>query len=80
VPARELQDTLKTLAQAIRQAEAVLEVMRAQHDPLTSHIFISRRRNIPDTKSGSRRKVAARLSWQTACELVFQVRLPNGDD
>jgi hypothetical protein len=48
--------------------------MRAEHDPLVVHIFIARRhyRNMPDTKSRSRREVAARLSWQTACELGFR--------
>jgi hypothetical protein len=74
VHASELQNALKTLTSAIRQTEAVLDEMRAEHDPLAVHIFVSRRhyRNIPDTKSGSRRAVAARLSWQSACELGFR--------
>jgi hypothetical protein len=48
--------------------------MKAEHDPLASHIFISRReyRTAIDTKSGKRREVAARLSYQAACELGFQ--------
>jgi hypothetical protein len=72
--ATELQNALRTLTEAIRGTEAILQTMRAEHDPLAAHIFVSRRhyRNIPDTKSGSRRQVAARLSWQTACELGFQ--------
>ena len=37
---------------AIREVEAVVETVRAEHDPLASHIFISRRhyRNANDTK------------------------------
>jgi len=48
--------------------------MRAESDPLAVHIFVSRRqyRNMPDTKSGKRSGTAARLSWQTACELGFR--------
>lgn len=74
VGTNQLQESLKSLAEAIRQTEAVLESMRSEHDPLALHIFISRRqyRNMPDTKSGKRREVAARLSWQTACELGFR--------
>jgi hypothetical protein len=74
VHASRLQTVLKNLSDAVRETEAVLEAMRAEHDPLAVHIFISRRqfRNLPDTKSGSRREVAARLSWQTACELGFR--------
>lgn len=72
--ANRLQDALKNLSAAIREAETVLQEMRAEHDPLAVHIFLSRRRyrQMPDTKSGSRREVAARLSWQTACELGFR--------
>lgn len=72
--ASRLQDALKNLSEAIRETEAVVEAMRAEHDPLAVHIFIARRqyRNLPDTKSGSRREVAARLSWQTACDLGFR--------
>jgi hypothetical protein len=79
VHASRLQTVLKNLSDAIRETEAVLGAMRAEHDPLAVHIFISRRqfRNLPDTKSGSRREVAARLSWQTACELGFRGSLPE---
>jgi hypothetical protein len=77
VQANRLQSALKNLSAAIRETEAVVEAMRAEHDPLAVHIFISRRqyRNVPDTKSGSRHEVTARLSWQTACELGFCGRL-----
>jgi hypothetical protein len=48
--------------------------MRAEPDPLAVHVFVSRRhyRNTPDTKSGKRSQTAARLSWQTACNLGFR--------
>jgi hypothetical protein len=71
---KELQDALAKLRAAIEETVALLEAMRAQHDPLAVHIFMSRRqyRNVPDTKSGSRREIAARLSWQAACELGFR--------
>ena len=48
--------------------------MKAEHDPLASHIFVSRRyyRNVNDTKSGKRREMMARLSFNTACELGFR--------
>ena len=60
--------------------EAVLETVRAEHDPLAVHIFISRRqyRNIPDTKSGHRSRLAARLSFETACGLGFRGSLDEG--
>ena len=67
--------------------EAVVETMQAEHDPLASHVFISRGhyRNASDTKSGKRREMNARLSFNTACELGFHgsldewVRLRDGD-
>jgi hypothetical protein len=48
--------------------------MRAEHDPLAAHIFVSRRqyRNVIDTKSGKRREMNARLSFNAACELGFR--------
>ena len=48
--------------------------MKAEHDPLASHIFISPRnyRNANDTKGGKRREINARLSFNTACELGFR--------
>ena len=61
---------------------AAIEEMRREHDPLASHIFVSRRnyRNMPDTKSGKRSDTAARLSWQSACELGFAGRSANEND
>jgi len=70
---RQLHDALEKLTKAIREVEAVLQTMRAEHDPLASHIFVSRRhyQNLSGTKSGKRRAMSAHLSWQTACELGF---------
>ena len=55
---RQLHDALEKLIKAIREVEAVVEVMRAEHDPLASHIFVSRRitRTYPiqRTESGAR--------------------------
>ncbi len=72
--AARLQDALERLTAAIRNVEAELAAMKAEHDPLASHIFISRRnyRNVDDTKSGKRREINARLSFNTACELGFR--------
>ena len=69
-----LQDALERLAAAMREVESELAPARAEHDPLASHIFVSRRhyRNINDTKSGKRRETIARLSFDTACELGFR--------
>ena len=48
--------------------------MKAEHDSLASHIFVSRRhyRNVADTKGGERREMTAGLSFNTACELCFR--------
>jgi hypothetical protein len=43
MPSRQLHDALEKLTKAIREVEAVLKTMRAEHDPLASHIFVSRR-------------------------------------
>jgi hypothetical protein len=69
-----LQNALERLTAAIRNVEAELAAMKAEHDPLASHIFISRRnyRNANDTKGGKRREINARLSFNTACELGFR--------
>lgn len=74
VHANQLQTALENLSEAIRAVEMVLKMMHAEHDPLAVHIFLSRRqyRNVPDTKSGKRSDVAARLSWQAACDLGFR--------
>jgi hypothetical protein len=74
---RQLHDALEKLTKAIREVEAVVETMRTEHDPLASHIFISRRhyQNLSNTKSGKRRARSAHLSWQTACELGLRGNL-----
>ena len=72
--AARLQDALERLTAAIRDVESELAATKAEHDPLTSHIFVSRRhyRNVRDTKSGKRREMTARLSFNNACELGFR--------
>jgi hypothetical protein len=72
--AARLQDALERLTAAIRDVESELAAMKAEHDPLALHIFVSRRhyRNVNDTKSGKRREMIARLSFNTACELGFR--------
>ena len=67
--AARLENALKRLTAAIRDVAA----MKAEHDPLASHIFVSRRhyRSLNDMKSGKRREMNARLSFNTACELGF---------
>jgi len=68
-----LETALATLRDAIQEVSAAIEEMRREHDPLASHIFVSRRQyqNMSDTKSGKRHHLSARLSWQQACELGF---------
>lgn len=72
--ANRLQDDLKQLSVSLREAEAALDELRAEPDPLALHIFVSRRqhRTTPDTKGGKRHEAAARLSWQRACDLGFR--------
>ena len=69
-----LQNALATLGEAMREVNAAIEERQEEHDPLASHIFVSRRnyRNMQDTKSGKRSDTAARLSWQSACDLGFR--------
>ena len=69
---RQLHDALEKLTKAIREVEAVVETMRTEHDPLASHIFVSRRhyRNVNDTKGGKRRKINARCSDNDACHIT----------
>jgi hypothetical protein len=64
----------RRLTAAIGDVESELAAMKAEHDPLASHIFVSRRhyRNVNDTKSGKRREMMARLSFNTACNLGFR--------
>ena len=49
--ANRLQNALMKLGAALHEAEAALEEMRAEPDPLAVHIFVSCRqyRNMPDT-------------------------------
>jgi hypothetical protein len=72
--ANQLEDALTKLSEAIQEMEAVLKTMRAEHDPLAVHIFVSRRRyrNTPDTKGGKRTDTVVRLTWQSACDLGFR--------
>ena len=72
--AARLQDALERLTAAIRDVESELAAMKAEHDPLASHIFVPRRhyRNVNDAKSGKRREITARLSFNTACEIGFR--------
>jgi hypothetical protein len=72
--AARIQDALERLTAAIRDVESELAAMKAEHDPLASHIFVSRRhyQNVDDTKSGKRRETMAWLSFNTACELGFR--------
>jgi hypothetical protein len=66
---RQLQDALEKLTKAIREVEAVVETMRAEHDPLASHIFVSRRhyqnsspyKEREAARDGCARKLANRL-------------------
>ena len=69
-----LQDALERLTEAIHDVETELVAMKTEHDPLASHIFVSRRnyRNAHDTKGGKRRELNARLSFDAACELGFR--------
>jgi hypothetical protein len=69
-----LLDALQKLSDAIGEVENAVAAMKAEHDPLASHIFVSRRQycNANDTKSGKRREINARLSFNTACELGFR--------
>jgi hypothetical protein len=69
-----LQDALERLTKAIHDVETELAAMKTEHDPLASHIFVSRRhyRNVQDTKSGKRREMIARVSFNTACQLGFR--------
>jgi hypothetical protein len=57
--AARLQQALERLTAAIRDVESELAAMKAEHDPLASHIFVSRRnyRNVNDTKSGKLREM-----------------------
>jgi hypothetical protein len=72
--AARLQTALERLSDAIRDVENELAAMKAEQDPLASHIYVSRRhyRHANDSKSGKRREINARLSFNTARELGFR--------
>ena len=59
-----LQNALASLGDAMSEVNAAIEEMRSEHDPLASHIFVSRRvyQAKSDTKSGKRHHLSARLS------------------
>ena len=69
-----LRAAIENLTAALRETKAALNEISSESDPLAVHIFVARRqyRNIPDTKSGKRSEIAARLSWQTACDLAYR--------
>ena len=58
---RHFHEALENLTKAIREVEAVAETMRAEHDPLASHIFLSRcqYRAANDIKGGKPREMNA---------------------
>jgi hypothetical protein len=72
--AARLENALERLSAAIRDVECELAAMKTEHDSLALHIFVSRRhyQNVSDTKSGKRRDMNTRLSFDTACELGFR--------
>ena len=72
--ATRLQNALTRLTEAIREVDNEVAAMQADHDPLASHIFISRRdhRKISDTKSGKRHERAALASYHSAVEFGFR--------
>ncbi len=74
VQAKRLEDALQKLVDAAREVESVIAAMKAERDPLASHIFISRRQyqKVNDTKSGKRCAVAARISYNEALEFGFR--------
>jgi hypothetical protein len=75
-----LENALKRLISAIRDVETEVAALKAEHDPLASHIFISRRhyRNAKDTKSGKRRETNAQVSFTLHAILVFVGASPSG--
>ena len=75
--ANRLRNALAALGDAMQEVNAAIEEMPREHDPLASHNFVSRRlyQKKSDTKSGKRHRLAARLSWQEACELISPMKL-----
>jgi hypothetical protein len=73
---RELQTALDELSAAVKKVEAILEAMRARHDPLASHIFVARHAHVrateKDGKSGKFSERMARVSYREALDLGFR--------
>lgn len=69
-----LNSALKNLSTGIQEVEKILGEMRAEHDPLAVHIFLSRRdyRKMDDTKSGKRHERSAWTSYREASDLGFR--------
>lgn len=69
-----LQSAFQRLIDAIRDVEKEVAALQVNHDPLASHIFVSRRefQAANDTKSGKRSELRTRLSYSAACELGFR--------
>ena len=58
---RQFDDALEKLTNAIREVEAVVQTMRAEHEQVGSHIRSRRHyQNANDTKNGKRRDTNAR--------------------
>ena len=79
--AARLQDALERLTAAIRDVESELAAMKAEHDPLASHIFVARRhyRNVNDTKSGKRRETMKYKQYYWAPVVVGRGRTRTWD-
>ena len=78
--AARLQDALERLTAAIRDVESELAAMKAEHDPLASHIFVSRQsyRNVKRYKKRSNTNSMSRqsmLSGQDISEYTGQLAL-----
>jgi hypothetical protein len=78
--AARLQDALERLTAAIRDVESELAAMKAEHDPLASHIFVSRQsyRNVKRYKKRSNTYSMSRqsmLSGQDISEYTGQLAL-----
>jgi hypothetical protein len=74
-----LASALANLSKAIVEVEVLVTDMKSNRDPLGSHIYGARRayRNMNDTKSGKRRAMFARTTWQRACELGYRCNLAD---
>jgi hypothetical protein len=64
----------------MRDVESELAAVKSEHDPLASHIFVSRRhyRNVNDTKSGKRRETIARRASILPANLALGVASTSG--